>query len=249
MIGRCSRRNKPLDLQHDESRRSVSRFIDHIWRSHSDEAGAFLSMADIHFGLIITKTDGRTWVTFKGPETISSLTFAPPDSNWLGIVFRPGVHMSSLPPSRLVNRQDLTLPASRKHRFGFGAYSLEVPDFSSAEDLVHRLLRLGLLEYDRLAGEVLARQEIAMSERNIQRRFLHDTGVLPVEAWQIQRARRAVQLLKKGGGIAEVAQQVGYFDQSHMTRSLKRFIGLTPSRISDPKRNEILSFLYEEGQI
>ena len=63
---------------------------------------------------------------------------------------------------------------------------------------------------------------------------------------QIERARRAVARLRGGVSIADVAQDAGYFDQAHLTRSLKRFIGQTPMQIV--RSQEQLSLLYNTDQ-
>ncbi|BBL58904.1 hypothetical protein MKFW12EY_25170 [Methylomonas koyamae] len=59
---------------------------------------------------------------------------------------------------------------------------------------------------------------------------------------QIARARHATNLLKRGVPILQVAYDAGYYDQAHLTRSLKYFIGQTPAEIT--RGEEQLSFLY-----
>jgi methylphosphotriester-DNA--protein-cysteine methyltransferase len=49
---------------------------------------------------------------------------------------------------------------------------------------------------------------------------------------QIERAQQAAALLEQGVSLLDVVYQVGYADQPHMTRSLKRFIGQTPAQIA-----------------
>ncbi len=52
---------------------------------------------------------------------------------------------------------------------------------------------------------------------------------LPPHAWVIQeRVRRAQGLLRAGVSPAAVAVDLGFTDQSHLTRHLKRLTGLTP---------------------
>jgi methylphosphotriester-DNA--protein-cysteine methyltransferase len=65
--------------------------------------------------------------------------------------------------------------------------------------------------------------------------------------YQISRAQYATTLLKEGVSILETMDQAGYFDQPHLTRSLKHFIGLTPAQIADERRIERLSFLYKKN--
>ena len=60
---------------------------------------------------------------------------------------------------------------------------------------------------------------------------------------QIERARRATLLLREGMAPGEVAAEAGYFDQAHLTRSLRKLIGLTPGGIARDDRQ--LSFLYK----
>jgi AraC-like DNA-binding protein len=58
-----------------------------------------------------------------------------------------------------------------------------------------------------------------------------------------QRARHATNLLLEGVSILDVVSRLGYFDQAHLTRSLRRFIGETPTQIV--QRQKQLSFLYK----
>ncbi len=48
---------------------------------------------------------------------------------------------------------------------------------------------------------------------------------------QIERARRAADLLAGGRPILDTVHETGYFDQSHLTHGLKRFTGRTPAQI------------------
>jgi methylphosphotriester-DNA--protein-cysteine methyltransferase len=86
---------------------------------------------------------------------------------------------------------------------------------------------------------------VKMSPRTLQRRFLEATGLTHTALRQIERARYATALLKQGVSILDTVYSAGFFDQPHLTRSLKYFIGLTPAQIIDAGRTEILSFLYK----
>jgi methylphosphotriester-DNA--protein-cysteine methyltransferase len=48
---------------------------------------------------------------------------------------------------------------------------------------------------------------------------------------QIERARHALALLQQGASILDTVHNAGYFDQPHLTRSLKHFMGQTPAQI------------------
>src|SRR5918995_1227962 len=57
------------------------------------------------------------------------------------------------------------------------------------------------------------------------------TGLTRGTIRQIRRAEGAVELLSRGVSALDTARQAGYADQAHLTRSLKRFVGQTPSQI------------------
>jgi AraC family transcriptional regulator len=46
-----------------------------------------------------------------------------------------------------------------------------------------------------------------------------------------RRVDAASELLLCGIGFSEAAQRAGFSDQSHMTRCMRRFTGLTPTRL------------------
>ncbi|MEP6985913.1 MAG: helix-turn-helix domain-containing protein, partial [Chloroflexota bacterium] len=48
---------------------------------------------------------------------------------------------------------------------------------------------------------------------------------------QIKRAQQAMELLHLGHSILNTAHELGYADQPHLTRSLKRLLGYTPREI------------------
>lgn len=64
---------------------------------------------------------------------------------------------------------------------------------------------------------------------------------------QIERARYATDLLTGGASILDTVHEAGYFDQAHLTRSLKHRIGQTPAKII--REDEQLSFLYKTAPI
>jgi methylphosphotriester-DNA--protein-cysteine methyltransferase len=63
---------------------------------------------------------------------------------------------------------------------------------------------------------------------------------------QIERARHATNLLRRGAPIVDVVHDAGYFDQAHLTHSLKRFVGQTPAQIE--RGHEQLSLLYNTSE-
>jgi AraC-like DNA-binding protein len=60
---------------------------------------------------------------------------------------------------------------------------------------------------------------------------------------RIEQARYATILLREGMPILDVVEQAGYYDQAHLTRSLRHRIGQTPTAVI--RGDEQLSFLYK----
>jgi methylphosphotriester-DNA--protein-cysteine methyltransferase len=119
----------------------------------------------------------------------------------------------------------------------------EYPDFDNAETFVARLARQGVISRDFIVDAAIHGQPGALSVRSSQRHFLRATGMTHATFRQIERARHATNLLKQGFPILDAIHEAGYFDQAHLTRSLKHLIGETPARII--RRESQLSFLYK----
>ena len=52
-------------------------------------------------------------------------------------------------------------------------------------------------------------------------------------------------LLEEGTPISDVVYEAGYFDQPHLTRSLRRYMDRTPAQLAGTKGSLPLSFLYK----
>jgi AraC-like DNA-binding protein len=65
----------------------------------------------------------------------------------------------------------------------------------------------------------------------MQRRIVQATGLTRHTIRQIERAHAAAALLEQGVAILDVVDHLGYADQPHLTRSLRRFIGDTPAHL------------------
>jgi AraC-like DNA-binding protein len=65
----------------------------------------------------------------------------------------------------------------------------------------------------------------------VRHRFQRATGLSRNQIEQVERAQRAELLLRQGASILDTVEAVGYADQPHLTRSLKRWIGHTPAHL------------------
>jgi hypothetical protein len=226
-----------------EDRLSDSPFVERIWRSHSDRAGVFLSIAACHFEMAVTRHRGKTFLTLRGPETKVTTADCPAEGEWLGIRFKLGTFMPQLTPGCLLDRRDVTLPDATRQSFWLNGSAWEYPNFENAETFVKRLVQKGIITRDPAVDAVVRGQGQALTLRSAQRHFLRATGVTRCTVRQIERARHATNLLKQGVSILDTVHEAGYFDQAHLTRSLKYRIGQTPIEII--RGTQQLSFLYK----
>lgn len=238
-----------MDLTCDE-RTSESPLVERIWRYQSEAtAVSFISMAETHCGIVVTKCRGETTLTVRGPETRATLAHCPADAEFLGIMFKFGAFMPNLPAGMVMDRRDVNLPEATSKSFWLNGSAWQYPNHENADAFVEWLVRDGLLIYHPVPEAVLKEQPAETSLRTVQRRFLHATGLTCPAARQIVRARYAVTLLMRSVSILDAVHEAGYFDQPHLTRSLKHFIGLTPAQIIDKARSVPLSFLYKTAPI
>src|SRR3982074_2485510 len=100
-----------------EDRLSDSPFVERIWRSRSERAGTFLSVAASHFEMAVTRHRGKTFLTLRGPETAATLAECPADGEWLGIRFKLGTFIPALLPGNLLDRRDVTLAGEGRRAF------------------------------------------------------------------------------------------------------------------------------------
>lgn len=205
--------------------------VEQAWQTRSEPEESFISVAVSHWEMVVTRLGGAARLTMRGPETKASTASIPQDAVFFGIQFSLGTFMPSLPPGQLVDRS-LTLPRASKTSFWLDGSRWELPGPNNIDVFVDRLVRAGLLVHDRVASAALQGDVQALSNRSLERRVSRATGLTQGTIRQIRRAERAVELLSQGVPPLEVAHHTGYADQPHLTRSLRRFVGQTPSQIT-----------------
>jgi AraC-like DNA-binding protein len=227
-----------------EERQSDSPFIERIWHGQTGEPGEFTSIATSHWELVVWQENDIANVTLRGPETAATAVPVPADSASFGVIFKLGVVMPHLRVRQLVDNQ-INLPRAAGNSFWLHSSTWQLPDYDNIDIFVNRLIREDVLIYDPVVKSVLIGSPEDVSTRTVQRRFLQATGITHNAVYQIERARQATLLLKSGLSILDTVEQAGYYDQPHLTRSLKRYIGQTPTQIQDKKEAQPLSFLYK----
>jgi len=214
-----------------------SPFIQAVYLASSVGGGSFTSTAASNWEMVITKQRGRITLRIRGPETKASPAPIPEDADFLGIIFEHGTFMPSLPVRKFVDKE-IHLPETVKNSFQLFGNTWEFPNFDNVDVFVSRLIRNDLLMHDQVVGDVLRGKTQDLSLRSVQRRFVQVTGLTYKTIQQIERARQAAVLLQGGVPISEATYQTGYFDQAHLTNSLRRFYGRTPAQIIQSANSE-----------
>ena len=226
-------------------RPSDSPYIERVWRGRSDGGGPFVSVAAGHLELVVTRLADFTTVTLRGPETRATTIYCPPDGEWAAIRFRVGVHVPALPTDLLVDHRDVHLPVAADGTFELLGSRWPLPDPENAERYADQLARRGVIARDDVVEAAMRGGRRPLTTRSVQRHFRRTTGMTPGLFSQIERARRATILLRDGASILDTVHEAGYFDQAHLTRSLKVLIGETPASVV--RHDAQLSLLYKTG--
>lgn len=165
-----------------------------------------------------------------GPRSHAVSVDYDEDSEYIGIEFKMGAYFQPFRTSNMVNNTEL-LPGARRTSFRLGDTRLEFPTYENVELFVKKLQRHNLLQNDMVIHKTVSGQALDLSARTVQRHFLLATGLTHKRYQQIARAQHAVELLKAGTPAIEVAYELGYSDQFHLSRSLRTLVGQTPSQI------------------
>ena len=179
------------------------------------------------------REQGQTSRRFRGAETTGTqLDYAGVGAEFFGIEFKIGSFMPHFLPKDLRDFRDVNFRGASGAKFWLQGSTWQFPTFDNAETFVKRLVHDELLVRDPIVDAVLRGRTPDLSVRAVQYRFLRATGLTQKAIQQIERAHHAAQLLEQGGSIVDIVHQTGYFDQSHLTNSLKRFLGQTPSQLA-----------------
>jgi AraC family transcriptional regulator len=92
------------------------------------------------------------------------------------------------------------------------------------------------LDRDLSLDEIAA--AINLSAYHFSRLFKQSTGLAPHQYHIRCRVERAKELLQAGEmTIADIATQVGFYDQSHLSRHFKRIVGVSPKVVQQNSKN------------
>jgi AraC-like DNA-binding protein len=180
--------------------------------------------------MVFVKHPGGSQALVVGPLTTSGIASWGEGAEILWIQFKLGVFMPHFPTRKYLNGEQI-LPEASSQRFWLQGAAREVPDFENVESFIDRLAHRDDLVRDPVVSAALQDGPLDLSPRTVRHRFLQATGQTQNHIRQYERAVKAASLLRHGVSILETVFETGYFDQPHLTRSLKQFLGYTPAQI------------------
>ena len=214
------------------TRASDSPWVSTVWTCTSDRVTTMTSVATASWGLVFWERDGVAYAGVTGPETRSAAAPVPEGAAFVGIEFAVGTSLRVVPATEIVDG-GVELPDVTRRTFRLDGGRWETPGPDDAEALVSRLVRSGVLVRDPLVTEVRRGHRPPGSARTLERRFRAATGLTQGAIRQIERAREAALLLAGGIAAADVVGKLDYFDEPHLARALRRYVGRTAGQLRE----------------
>ena len=190
------------------------------------------SVAGPRWGLVFWNTDDVASAAITGPETKTGTAPVPEGATFVGIEFAVGTSLRTQPAPSVIDG-GVELPDTTRRSFRLDGVRWDTPGPDDAEALVNRLVRSGTVVRDPLVTDVLRGHHPAVSSRTIERRFRAVTGLTLGAVRQIDRVRDASSLIAAGISVADVVVELEYFDESHLARALRRYVGRTARQLRD----------------
>jgi AraC-like DNA-binding protein len=214
-----------------EAKPSPSRFVDLIWRTHDTSDGTYLAAADACWDMVFIRSAHGNRVLLSGPSSMTTPVPYRAANRNIGIRFHRGTFLKHVLTSAMVDSTE-PLPMPTDESFVLADREWPMPTWETVDGFIAELERRDLLSDDPLVLAALRGEDASVSRRSIQRHVAHATGLSANRIRQIVRARTAAERLQRGESILDVAHDLGYADQAHLTRDLKRFTGYTPRQMT-----------------
>ena len=213
-----------------EVRLSDSPYVETVTRGRTALDGSTIRPAETCWHMVLRRQNGKVDLLVVGPWTSAGAISYTEGAELLWIKFKLGTFLPHLPTRHLLDRETI-LPGAARRSFWLDGSAWQFPDYENADTFVDRLVRDDVLVCDPVVNAVLQGHPQEMPSRTVRHRFLRATGLTQSHIRQMKRAQHAQALLQQGVSILDTVDEAGYFDQPHLTRSLKQFIGYTPAQI------------------
>lgn len=225
-----------------EERLSDSPYIETITHGYTQSDGASIRPAASNWHMVFVKHEGETRIVVTGAWTTSGRVSWGEGAELLWLKFKLGTFMPHLPAKNILDRE-IALPDASCHSFWLHSSTWQMPTYENADTFVNRLIRDEVILHDSVVDSALKDHPQAIAPRTVRHRFLKATGVTQSHIRQVERAQQAEAMLREGISILDTVYELGYYDQPHLTRALKQWVGYTPAQIV--RQTEALAILYK----
>ena len=213
-----------------KERLSDSPYVETITHGRTASDGSTIRPAECRWHMVIVRQEGNARLLVVGPWTTAGVASWTEGAEILWVRFKLGTFMPHLPTKNFLDTETL-LPEAASLSFWLKGSAWQFPDHENVETFVERLVRNDVLVRDPVVNAAIQDRPQGLSPRTVRHRFLRATGLTQSRIRQVERAQRAAALLQQGVSIPDAVYEVGYFDQPHLTRSLKQWVGHTPAQI------------------
>jgi len=217
---------------HFETRSSDSPWVASVWTCRSERVAEMTSVATETWGLVFWEQDGKAYATVTGPESRTGTAKVPEDATFVGIQFAVGTSLRMTATSALVDA-GIELPDATRRSFWLDGARWETPCSDDAESLVARLVQHEVVVRDPVVTAVMSGHRTLVTDRTLERRFRAATGLTHGAVRQIQRVRSAAARLASGEAVTDVAGALDYYDEPHLARALRRYVGRTAGQLRE----------------
>jgi hypothetical protein len=219
-------------VQKHTRRSSPHPWIDTVWQTVCLTDGTYRATPDGSWDLILScAPDGTPTVFLTGQAT--EPVDVPYSAGEHSVVISFAAHVFISTEKEARTGATLRFLPAEEAGFVLEGVTLPLPSFLDAEQLVDAMVAANLLTSNDLVARAFSENPKAASPRSVQQHFRKTTGLTQKDFQLIRRAQEAVRQLKAGQSAAEVAAGLGYTDQSHMIKSIKKIMGQLPSNL-DP---------------
>lgn len=217
-------------VQKHTSRSSPHAWIDTVWQTLCLSDGIYRATPDGSWDLILSVAPGGASTVFLSGQATEPVE-VPYLEGEHSVVISFAAHVYLAGDRDVRTGAAIRLLDVNEDVFLLDGVELPLPTFANAESLVDEMIAAGLLLSDDIVAKAFTAKPKAASKRSVQQHFKTTTGITQKDFQLIRRAQEAVRRLKDGQAAAAVAIDLGYTDQPHMIKSIKKIMGALPSNL------------------
>lgn len=204
-----------------------------VWKESFTDHNKYRHITELIFAGYATTINWLSWGFDKGVEGITFRHDPPRNLSGYELVFGENVQFSHSENAVLFNPKavDKVLPTSNPEKLSYVRSRLDIimqsiEEKSGIKERVTVAIREALRDH-RLSFNIVA-QSLKLSERQL-RNLLSEEGVKYRELVELVRRDLCRAYMQDGRSLTDIAQILGYNDQSAFTRAFKKWYGVAPS--------------------